>query len=132
MKCPWCEEYIKYYLKDDGTLSAKELQEEKERLDKGRWMTKEEADSVMTRSFTLQEVRDKVLEKKLQHFWITTHYHSGYWTVPICCELVPLYGTVEYVKWEIENFKSLSSLTEKVLDHLILVRWFKERCRESK
>lgn len=36
-ECPWCKKHIEFYLRDDGVLSKKELEAEKERLDKGFW-----------------------------------------------------------------------------------------------
>ena len=36
LKCPWCEKYIKVYLRDDGIFFKQEL-EEKERLNAGFW-----------------------------------------------------------------------------------------------
>jgi hypothetical protein len=35
--CPWCEEYVKSYLKDDGVLTKVEIQEDGERIDNGFW-----------------------------------------------------------------------------------------------
>jgi len=35
--CPWCKKCIEFYLKDDGVLSKKQLEDERERLNKGFW-----------------------------------------------------------------------------------------------
>lgn len=36
-KCPWCKAYLESYLKDNGSLTEKELEDEKERLKAGFW-----------------------------------------------------------------------------------------------
>ena len=35
--CPWCEEYIKSYLNDDGILTKEELEEDRKRVENGFW-----------------------------------------------------------------------------------------------
>ena len=35
--CPWCEEYIKSYLKDDSTLAKEELERDEKRIENGFW-----------------------------------------------------------------------------------------------
>jgi hypothetical protein len=37
--CPWCELYIKWYLKNSDTFSNKENKREKTRINAGFWAT---------------------------------------------------------------------------------------------
>ena len=35
--CPWCELYVKWYLRDDGTLSNEEKERDRKRIHDGFW-----------------------------------------------------------------------------------------------
>ena len=149
-ECPWCKRYIELYVRDDGVLSGKQLEEEKERLNTGFWASIPEihdeqylankslcAETALkmrmpiqidTKSgrisfgrfwcFSLAEVRDKAWNEKLKHFWIQSGGCSMSWMTPICCELANCTSDEEQIEWEIQNFRDLKDLTEKVANRL--------------
>jgi len=149
-KCPWCEKYMEMYLRDDGTLSKQELEEEKQRLNAGFWASIKEVQDehylankaldvktglkmnmpvqIDMKSgetsfgrfwfFSLAKVRDKVSRKELKHLWVQSGGCSMSWATPICCELANSSSNEEQIAWEIQGFKDLKGLTEKILNGL--------------
>lgn len=68
--------------------------------------------------YLLAEARDEVLDEKLRHLWILSGGCSMSWMTPICCEMANCTSDDEALEWEIENFKDLKKLTEKVANHV--------------
>jgi len=66
-------------------------------------------------AYSLAEIREKVLNKKLQHFWILSGGCNMSWMTSICCELANCTSDIEALEWEKENFKDLSHLTKKIV-----------------
>ena len=102
-ECPWCKIYMEIYLKDNGTLSEKELEQEKERLNDGHWDTD-------------NDIRDEVLGKKLKHFWIISGACVSF-PVPICREFAAFSSDIEMLEWELKTpeFEKLKTSTKRII-----------------